>query len=283
MTLDNKIWRIIDIINWSKDYLSKYSVDSPRLTIELMLTHILNIERVNLYTNFDKPLSNSELTEIRGMIQQRIKRVPLQYILGYVNFYGNKFIVNEDVLIPRPETEELVQKVINDTDKEKKIKILDIGTGSGCIAISLAKNLPNAEITAIDNSTSALKVAKQNSIELGVENIKFVYADILTTKPLLKYDLIISNPPYISNLEMNSIEAELLYEPQNALTDSSDGLNFYRRYVTIFKEILSYEGKFYLELNSSSSDEIKELFDNDYKVEVIKDISECKRILVGTL
>lgn len=281
MTLKNKTWRIIDIINWSKEYLDNNSVDSPRLTIELMLCQILNVDRVKLYTEFDKPLSESELVKIREMIQLRVKRVPLQYILGTVEFYGEKYFVNKDVLIPRPETEELVQYIINEVDKDKELKIIDIGTGSGCIAISLAKNLPLAEITAVDNSTSALKIAKQNSIDLGVENVKFVYADILTSKPKQKYDIIVSNPPYISELEMSSLEPELLYEPKNALTDSSDGLNFYRRYVTIFKDILSYEGRFYIELNSSLFNEIKDLFDSEYDVNIVKDIFQNHRILVG--
>jgi len=283
MALENKVWRIIDIINWSKDYLEKHNVDSPRLTIELMLTHVLNIERIKLYTDYDKPLSESELSVIKSMIQQRIKRYPLQYILGQVEFYGSKFIVNQDVLIPRPETEELVDKVINENKINNDYKILDIGTGSGCIAISLAKKFVNSTITAIDNSTSALKVAKQNSIDLGVENVKFAYADILTTEPKLKYDIIVSNPPYVSNSEMNELEPELSFEPNSALTDSSDGLEFYRRFVTIFKNILSIDGVFYLELNSSLARETEKLFASEYKIEIIRDLFDKPRILKGSL
>lgn len=283
MALENKVWRIIDIINWSKDYLEKHNVDSPRLTIELMLTHVLNIERIKLYTDYDKPLSESELSVIKSMIQQRIKRYPLQYILGQVEFYGSKFIVNQDVLIPRPETEELVDKVINEYNINNDYKILDIGTGSGCIAISLAKKFVNSTITAIDNSTSALKVAKQNSIDLGVENVKFAYADILTTEPKLKYDIIVSNPPYVSNTEMNELEPELSFEPNSALTDSSDGLEFYRRFVTIFKNILSIDGVFYLELNSSLARETEKLFASEYKIEIIRDLFDKPRILKGSL
>ena len=283
MALKNKIWRIIDIINWSKDYLEKNNIDSPRLTIELMLTHVLEIERIKLYTDYDKPLSDKELSTIKSMINQRVKRFPLQYILGQVEFLGRKFIVNQNVLIPRPETEEIVVKVINDNEKNKDYKILDIGTGSGCIAISLAKEFTSSTITALDNSTSALKVAKQNSIDLEVENVKFVYADILTTEPKLKYDIIVSNPPYVSTSEMNEIEPELSFEPNSALTDSSDGLEFYRRFVTIFKNILSIDGVFYLELNSFLSEEIKNMFSMDYRVEIINDLFEKPRILKGRL
>ena len=283
MALVNKIWRIIDIINWSKDYLEKNNIDSPRLTIELMLTHVLGIERIKLYTDFDKPLSEKELSTIKSMIQQRVKRFPLQYILGQVEFLGRKFIVNQDVLIPRPETEEIVVLIINDNDNAVNHNILDIGTGSGCIAISLAKEFTNSTITAIDNSTSALKVAKQNSIELEVENVKFVYADILTTEPKLKYDIIVSNPPYVSTNEMNEIEPELSFEPNSALTDNADGLEFYRRFVTIYKNILSIDGVFYLELNSSLAEEIKLMFSEEYQVELINDLFDKPRILKGRL
>ena len=283
MALDNKVWRIIDIINWSKDYLEKNNIDSPRLTIELMLTHVLEIERIKLYTDYDKPLSDKELSTIKSMIQQRIKRFPLQYILGQVEFLGRKFIVNQNVLIPRPETEELVDLVNRENDKLQNYTILDIGTGSGCIALSLAKEFVNSTITALDNSTSALKVAKQNSIDLEVENVKFIYADILATEPKLKYDIIISNPPYVSTNEMNEIEPELSFEPNSALTDSSDGLEFYRRFVTIYKNILSIDGVFYLELNSLLAEEIKELFSNDYRVEIINDLFDKPRILKGRL
>jgi len=281
--LENKIWRIIDIINWSKEYLEKNKIDSPRLNIELMLTHVLGIERIKLYTDFDKPLSEKELSTIKSMIQLRVKRHPLQYILGQVEFLNRKFIVNPNVLIPRPETEELVVKVIKDNNNDSEYKILDIGTGSGCIAISLAKVFNNSTITALDNSTSALKVAKQNSIDLEVENVKFIYADILTSEPKLKYDIIVSNPPYVSSNEMGEIEPELRFEPTFALTDNSDGLEFYRRFVTIFKNILSIDGVFYLELNSFLSEDIKQMFSKDYRVEIINDLFEKPRILKGRL
>lgn len=283
MVLDNKIWRIIDIINWSKDYLEKNNIESPRLNIEMMLTHVLGIERIKLYTDFDKPLSEKELSTIKSMIQLRVKRLPLQYILGQVEFLGRVFTVNQDVLIPRPETEEIVVLIIKDNDPTEKYNILDIGTGSGCIAISLAKEFTNSTITAIDISTSALKVAKQNSIDLEVENIKFIYADILTTEPKLKYDIIVSNPPYVSTLEMNEIDPELRFEPDSALTDNADGLEFYRRFVTIYKNILSIDGVFYLELNSSLAEEIKLMFSEEYQVELINDLFGKPRILKGRL
>jgi release factor glutamine methyltransferase len=281
--LETKVWRIIDIINWSKEYFEKHSIDSPRLTIELMLVATLGINRVNLYTNFDKPLNDLELSRIREMVNLRAKRVPLQYIIGSVDFYGERFVVNQDVLIPRPETEELVDLVIKECDRTRNIRILDIGTGSGCIAISLAKHLPNAEVTALDSSPAALTVAKQNAKNISVTNINFVNADILKMQPQLRYDIIVSNPPYISTQEMLEIEPELNHEPKIALTDNSDGLEFYRRFVTIFKDALSYDSRFYLELNSTLSSKVEEMFIKDYSVTIVEDIFGNQRILCGTL
>ena len=280
--MKNKEWQILDILNWSKEYFEKKNVDSPRLTIELILCKVLGLERVDLYTNFDKPLKQNELDLIKSMINQRVERIPLQYIFGQVEFYGFDFIVNSDVLIPRPETEEIVDLIIKDTEKGQK-RILDIGTGSGCIALSLANVLKDSIINAIDYSLPALKVAKQNRVMLGVENVKLIHADILSTIPKQKYDIVVSNPPYISTNEMNELEKELTFEPEIALTDYSDGLEFYRRFVTIFKDILSTEGTFYLEINNNLSEQIVNMFSADYKVELINDISDNPRILKGSV
>lgn len=281
--MKTKEWQILDIINWSKDYFEKKGVDSPRLTIELILCKVLNLERVDLYTNFDKPLRQNELDSIKSMINRRIERIPLQYIFGQVEFYGLDYIVNSDVLIPRPETEEIVDLIIKDSEQKENLSILDIGTGSGCIAFSLAKYLKNPNINAIDYSMPALKVAKQNKDNLDIDNVKLIHADILTTIPKQKYDIVVSNPPYISTNEMNQLEKELAYEPEIALTDYSDGLKFYRRFVTIFKDILSTKGVFYLEINNNLSNQIFEMFASDYKVELINDISDNPRILKGSV
>ncbi len=281
--MKTKEWQILDIINWSKDYFEKKNVDSPRLTIELILCNVLNLARVDLYTSFDKPLKQNELDSIKSMINKRIERIPLQYIFGQVEFYDLNFFVNSDVLIPRPETEEIVDLIIKDANKEKELNILDIGTGSGCIALSLASKLNNANINAIDFSIPALKIAKQNKDNLNIDNVKLIHADIIKTIPKKKYDIVVSNPPYISTSEMNTLEQELTYEPEIALTDYSDGLEFYRRFVTIFKDILSTNGMFYLEINNNLSNEILKMFRDQYDVELIYDISENPRIIKGSV
>lgn len=281
--MKTKEWQILDIINWAKEYFETKGVDSPRLTIELMLCQVLNLNRVNLYTQYDKPLKSQELEQIKLMINKRIQRIPLQYIFGQVEFYNLNFFVNKDVLIPRPETEEIVDLILKESDDKKAYNILDIGTGTGCIALSLASNLPNSKVNAIDFSIPALKVAKQNMDEHSLENVRLIHADILNTTPQNKYDIIVSNPPYVSTSEMDAIEKELTYEPEMALTDYSDGLKFYRRYVTIFKDILSINGQFYLEINNNLSSQIIEMFKIDYNVELINDISDNPRILKGSV
>lgn len=143
--MEEKVWTILDIIKWTTDYFEKKGIESPRLNIELMLCQILGISRLDIYTQFEKPLTDVERKILRDMINKRVKRMPLQYILGNTNFYGNNFLVNNSVMIPRPETELLVDKVLKDIEnKYFHLNILDIGTGSGCIALSLAKELPNS-------------------------------------------------------------------------------------------------------------------------------------------
>ena len=169
----SKEWKIIDLIKWGNDFLEKKGVEDPRLNMELMLCHIFNYERVDLYMKFDQPLKQSELDVLRDFVKRRVTGEPLQYILGRTNFYGLDFIVDKNVLIPRPETEILVDKVIKDFKEEEEISILDIGTGSGCIAVSLAKYLPQAEMFAIDISKAALKVAEKNAVLNKTANVKF--------------------------------------------------------------------------------------------------------------
>ncbi|MES2765675.1 MAG: HemK/PrmC family methyltransferase, partial [Bacteroidota bacterium] len=160
-----KVWTVLDIINWGKDFFAQKSIDSPRLTIELMLCEVLKIRRIDLYAQFDRPLKDDELARLREMAKRRAGREPLQYILGNTEFYGLPLIVDPSVLIPRPETEILVETVLKTfkNSENKVLKILDIGTGSGCIAVALAVNLPQAEITAVDISEEALEIARQNA------------------------------------------------------------------------------------------------------------------------
>lgn len=280
-----KIWTALELLKWGTSYFIEKDIESPRLTMELMLCEVLKCSRIQLYVQYEKPLTDKELSDLKLMISKRVQREPLQYIIGKTEFYGLPFFVNASVLIPRPETEILVQKTIHyvQTLSEKSnLSIIDIGTGSGCIAICLAKHLMRNRIVGIDISESALKVARQNATKNEV-NVEFIRRDIFNElKVKQPFDIIISNPPYISSEDMQELEPELLdYEPKIALTDSSDGFEFYRRYVKIFKDILSIGGSFFLEFGFGQSDKILELFTCDYECIIHNDLSGIPRIIQG--
>jgi len=280
---------VLDVIKLSTDYLQKKGVESPRANSEILLAEILKCKRLELYLSFDKPLAESEVQVYREAIRRRGLRIPLQYIVGNVEFFGLKLIVNENVLIPRPETELLVEKIINESVKSTSLKILDIGVGSGNISLSILKNLPNTNVVAIDISQIALEVAKQNA-ELNSlqDRIELKHFDIMKDdlNILGKFDLIVSNPPYVSENDFESLEPELkVHEPRIALTDNSNGISFYKRIIEVSDQILGRNGKIYFELGMGQSDIVKKLFEEKgfSNINVTKDYSGIDRIICGEL
>jgi len=244
-----KVWRIVDLIQWSESYFREKTHQNPRLEIEWMLCSLLNCERLDLYMRFDEPLSGSQLSTLRGWVKRRSKSEPLQYITGSCEFYGREFFVDKRVLIPRPETERLIDEAIKSIKDVRSPNILDIGTGSGCIAITLAKEIENSIVTGIDKSIMSLQVSKKNSAELNVENVTFFEMDILNQYPKEKFDLIISNPPYIPKGEIPDLMKDVKdFEPEIALTDFDDGLTFYKRISEIIPHILKGDSSCILEL-----------------------------------
>ncbi len=280
---------VLESIKLSTEFLTDKGIESPRINAELMLAKILSCKRLDLYLSFDRPLNESETNLYREFIRRRSKYEPLQYILGSVEFYGFEFKVDKSVLIPRPETEILVETVINSVEKNNKQNILDIGTGSGIIAVSLAKNLPFSSITATDSSESALVIAKENAVLNGVEEqIKFKLSDILTDvdyegKP---FDIVVSNPPYVSFEEYQKLAPELrLFEPQSALTDNNDGLNFFRVIAGSSKKLLKKGGKLFLELGQDQSAKVFDFLneENFINISIKKDYQNIDRVISGEL
>lgn len=277
-----KIWRIIDIVRWGEEYFSRKGIESPRLTIELILCEVLKTERIYIYTNFEKPLQEDELTGIRDAVKRKLKREPLQYIFGKADFFGASLKLDTSVLIPRPETELLVIEAAKTISENNFKTVLDIGTGSGCIALSLAKKFPALNFTGIDNFDCALKTAALNAGLNKLENVVFKKMDILKDKPEKKYDLIISNPPYIPKNDYALLEPEVKYfEPRQALTDEADGLTFYRRFAGIFIDLLLPGGGFILEIGEGQSPAISGLFKKNFYITVVKDFAGTERILKG--
>jgi release factor glutamine methyltransferase len=281
---EKRIWTIIDIIRWGADFFTEKGIDSPRLTIELILSFVLSYDRLQIYTQYDKPLSDDELARIKEAVLRRARREPLQYITGYTEFYGFKITVDENVLIPRPETETLVETIIKNHNVSQSLTILDIGCGSGCIAIALAKMLPNSQITAIDINCETIAIAQKNAELNEAQNITFGQVDILKAEPDSKFDVIVSNPPYISSQEFNTLELEVrYYEPKSALTDSSDGLTFYKRFAELFPKLLKENGKFYLEIGYGQAGDIKNIFKaTGFNISIINDLAGIERVVIGS-
>ncbi len=217
-------WTVLTMLEWGTSFFEKKNIKNPRLSIEWLLSDILNIKRLDLYLMYDKPLAKSELSLLRPLVKRRALGEPLQYITGSTDFYGYTIKVDPSVLIPRPETEELLELVLTQSPYVNKRKVLDIGTGSGCISIALKKKRPNWNCHAIDISKEAIRVAKDNALAHEIE-IEFFIEDIINPSSFLlnqSYDLIISNPPYILRSEYSTIDVEVkAFEPNIALFTSS--------------------------------------------------------------
>lgn len=217
-------WTIRDVLDWATKDFAGRGIESPRLDAELLVAQALGTDRVGLYLDLNRPLVDGERSAIRPLVARRRAREPVAYILGHRDFYGRRFTVSPDVLIPRPDTETLVERALQCMPRDAPCRVLDVGTGSGAIAVTIAAERPLATITATDISEAALNVAIENAERLGVaDRIRFERADLLS--PAEQYDVIVSNPPYITTSEMASLQAEVReHEPVVALEAGDDGL-----------------------------------------------------------
>lgn len=267
---------------------SMYGEGEAESFFYLILEEKQQLKRIDLALHPDLEISASAIVAWNSILQQLKLEIPIQYLLGKTSFYGLDFEVNSAVLIPRPETEELVDWVVSNVLKNgrsKSVKILDIGTGSGCIAVSLAKNLPNAEVFAIDVSEKALTTAQKNAERNEVE-VTFISQNILETIDLgQEFDIIVSNPPYVRNLEKEEIKKNVLdNEPHLALfVEDNDALIFYRKIAELAQKNLSDSGKLYFEINQYLGKEMVSLLEelNFKNIELRKDIYENDRMMLG--
>jgi release factor glutamine methyltransferase len=277
---------VLESINRSSEFLKNKGIESPRINAELLLAHILNCKRLNLYLAFDRPLTEEELEKYRSLLKRRINFEPLQYIIGKVEFYGIDFIVNSSVLIPRQETEILVETIIEQYKSNDSLKILDIGTGSGNIAVSLAKNLDKSSVMALDISEEALKTAKENALLNSVsDKIEFIKNDFLNEEfNNHDFDIVVSNPPYVSINEFETLRPELkTYEPKIALTDYNSGLSFYKRISERSGSLLKQGGNLFFEVGIGQYSKVSEIMsDNGFQnIRVIKDYQNIERVISG--
>ena len=290
MAVEEKTWTVIDLIKWGTEYLSSHGIDESRLNMELLLSTTLVMKRFDLYVNYDRPLTRNELERLRTYLKRRLANEPVQYILGSTNFYSIDLKIDRRALIPRPETETLAESVIDfcrNSLREKDVAhILDIGTGSGCIAIAVAKFVDNSRVTAIDKSPGALSLAKENAgLTATSEKINFMDVDVLGIDENIfpqKFDVIVSNPPYVSAAGISSLEPEIRnYEPLDALSDGLDGLTFYRRISELARTLLCDGGSVFVEVGFGQSDAVSEIFSAAGGRELIvkKDLSNIERVV----
>lgn len=250
----------------------------------MLVEHYLKLHRLDLALQPNLIISKEEETPLFDGLSQLKQERPIQYIIGHTHFYGMDFMVDENVLIPRPETEELIAWIQSDLlKKEGKITILDIGTGSGCIAIALAMHCPNGTVYALDVSAKALEIAKKNAINQSVL-VKFIHADILQTKNLgIAFDIIVSNPPYVRDMEKTEMKGNVLqHEPELALfVSDADPLLFYRHITDFAKNNLKEKGALYFEINQYLGKETKQLLkdQNFSEIELRKDMFGNDRML----
>ncbi|SVA49388.1 uncharacterized protein METZ01_LOCUS102242 [marine metagenome] len=279
-----KAWRVIDLINWAESYFKEKGFENPRMEIEWLLRNILKCDRMDVYLRFEDSLSKSQLYVIRSWVKRRLKHEPLQYITGSCDFYGRRFLVNEHVMIPRPETERLVDTVLEKVKGIVSPSILDVGTGSGCIASTLGLEIPGSTILGIDISPSALNVANDNKKKLATQNVSFEELNILEQIPMGEFDLLVSNPPYVPLDEMDELMKDVKdFEPSNALTDNNDGLMFYRRFSEMSWHCIKKNGWIILEVGlGGHPKKVKSIFiESGYsEVELIKDYNGDDRVLV---
>lgn len=275
----DKLWTIINLIKWGEDYFISKGVSNAKLEVEWFLCHILNCKRIDLYVQFELPLMENQLNQFKEFITRRISGEPFQHIVGKADFYGRDFKINKHVLIPRPETEIIIELL----KKRPKIEsLLEIGTGSGCLATTISLENLASSIIATDISRDAINVAKENASELSVENIDFKIHNFLQTDINSTFDVVVSNPPYISSDEMDGLQKEVQdFDPQIALTDNSDGLSFYRRFAEMGKLLLNKNGFMLLEFGGAHQIEpIVDIFESySFNVKFHNDLQDNPRIV----
>jgi release factor glutamine methyltransferase len=281
-----ELWTVSKLLDWTTNYFKKFNIEWPHLEAEILLAHALGLKRIDLYIQHERILNKEELAKFKDLIKRREKKEPIAYITNNQPFMSLDFYVDQSVLIPRPETELLVGIIIDLIKNDSRlITIADIGTGSGCIAVSLAKYLPQVKTIGIDASQEAIVIAHKNAVKHGLENrCEFRFGSLLD--PLAeKVDMILSNPPYIQSDQIEKLQEEVaIWEPRDALDGGKDGLEYIRKIIEQAPAHLASEGKIYIEIGFDQKEKVKELARETGKyqeIRIIKDLSGKDRIFYG--
>ena len=291
--MSNKIWRVVDLLDWTVGYFQQHGIPNPRLDAEVLLGHLLEKTRLQLYLHFEMPVFQEHLTPFRELIKKRIAHTPVSYLTNRKEFMSLDFYVDERVLIPRPETEQLVETILT-TKTETPQRLLELGTGSGVIATSLALQQPEWEIVATDISEPALTVAQKNAeTHACTEQIKFLSGDLfepieaINTNGNTRFDWIVCNPPYVKNTERDTLSPDVRdYEPEIALFAGDDGLVVIRRLIAEAPKHLAPGGKLTFEIGETQADSVRSLIDAESTYctyELFKDYAEKERIVLASV
>lgn len=285
---NNEMWTIGRILKWTEQYFEQKGVESPRLDAEVLLSHLLKKQRIYLYVHFDEPLQAEELAAYREMIKKRVAHVPVAYILGEKEFMGLTFRVTSDTLVPRPDTEILVQTAVDALKgmPAASRRLADIGTGSGAICLSVLHFTEGTEADTVDISLAARAVAEQNAESLGLaERITFYTGDLLEPIKGNTYTAILSNPPYIPQADIETLAPEVrCKEPMTALCGGTDGLDFYRRLCAEAPDMLEAGGFMAFEVGIHQAETVATLAEEHpliERTEIIKDYAGIDRVVVA--
>lgn len=280
------VWTIARVLDWTKQYFADKGLESPRLDAEILLCSVLNCQRIMLYVHFDQPMQPEELALYKKYVLRRAAFEPLAYILGKRAFMNNDFVVEPGVLVPRPETELLVESIVKVLAKAEALHILELGTGSGAIVVSLLELLTQARATGVDVSPQALKVTKLNAERLGVDDRLTLYqSDLYAALPSgSRFDLVISNPPYIPAAEIAGLAKDVQREPRLALDGGRDGLSFYRRIIAGADKYLNKDGLLAFEIGCEQAQAVCALLSTQgFSVQAVrKDYAELDRMVFAT-
>jgi release factor glutamine methyltransferase len=273
---------VLEVLQSSAEYLRKHRVDSPRLNAEHLLAFVLKQKRIELYLEFERVLTEAELAPLRDLVRRRGQGEPLQHLLGTVEFAGRTFLCDKRALVPRPETEQLVEKIADCRLQIEDCRILDVGTGSGVIALSLAAKFPEAKVTATDVSDEALALARENGERLGLANVELAKADLLDGISG-KFDLIVANLPYIAGADRTTLSREVLRDPEIALFGGERGDEIVRKLIEAAPSHLAPGGLLALELGLGQADDLAALMakKNYHDIKTERDFAGVIRFLFG--
>lgn len=278
-------WTIRRLLTWTSQHFEKRGIDAPRLTTEMLLAAVLHLDRVRLYVELDRPVEKVELAAFKALIERRLAGEPTQYLTGMREFYGRKFEVDARVLIPRPETELLVEAGLRTLGKDSTATLLDLCTGSGCVAISLAAERKQVRVLATELSPEACDVARRNAEQLGVgERVEVLEGDLtLPARERAPFSVILSNPPYIATDEIDTLSPEVRKEPRRALDGGADGLVLIRRVVAESLPLLEAGGLLAIEIGETQGQAVLGLFQAAGYVDAVveKDLERRDRIALG--